>query len=345
MHSRLEVLRRKMACPTPGRKGTLSMPDGGWSEKPIAWNLMQRRTLLGALCAAFVPVPALARPLAGIAMLAAIERRAGGRLGVAVRDSSSGRGFGWRAGERFAFCSTFKLSLAAMVLAEVDAGRAHGDEVLPYSILDVLPASPVSGAAAEKAVPGHEGLPVFALAQAAVERSDNLAANLLLARFGGPAAVTAFWRATGDGISRLDHHEMDLNRVAPGEVHDTTTPAAMAATVARLLTGRALSGESRARLWAWMKASPTGLNRLRAGLPAGWQAGDKTGTFTDPGTIAKVNDLALVLAPVEDHRFPAPLAIAAFYEPPGTPVDVRHEDEAVLAEVMRVVTDPRAWRG
>jgi beta-lactamase class A len=335
----------KMACPAPGRKGGLSMPDGGLSEKPIAFMPMHRRTLLGALGASILPVPAFARPpLAGVAMLAAIERRAGGRLGVAVRDCASGRGFGWRADERFAMCSTFKLSLAAMVLAEIDAGRAHGDEVLPYSILDVLPTSPITGAGADKAIPGHEGLPVLTLAQAAVERSDNLAANLLLARFGGPAAVTAFWRRTGDAVSRLDHQEMDLNRVAPGEVHDTTTPAAMAETVGRLLTGPVLSGESRTRLWAWAKASQPGLHRLRAGLPAGWQAGDKPGTFADAGTIAKVNDLALVLAPVDDRRFPAPLSVSALYEPPGMPADLRPVDEAVLAEVMRVVVDSRAWQ-
>jgi len=272
-------------------------------------------------------------------MLAALERRAGGRLGVAVRDTASGRGFGWRQDERFAHCSSFKLSLAAMVLAQIDAGQARGDEVLAYSVLDILPASPVTEAAA-----GKEGLPILTLAEAAVERSDNLAANLLLARFGGPAALTAFWRALGDDVSRLDHHEPDLNRVAPGAVHDTTTPTAMAQTLGRLLTGPVLSGGSRATLWGWMKACSTGLGRLRAGLPEGWQAGDKTGTWNDGASIAKVVDLALVLAPVGDGRFHAPLAVTAYYEPTGTPDSVRPADEAVLAAVMRIATDPVAWK-
>ncbi len=302
---------------------------------------MDRRTLLGAFGAVFVPAPAFAAPLpAGAAMLRALEARAGGRLGVAVRDTASGRGFGWRQDERFAHCSTFKLSLAAMVLAQIDAGHARGDEVLAYSVLDVLPASPVTGAAAAK-----EGLPVLTLAQAAVERSDNLAANLLLARFGGPAALTAFWRAMGDGISRLDNHEPELNRVAPRAVHDTTTPAAMAETLGRLLTGAVLSAEARARLWGWMKASPTGLGRLRAGLPAGWQAGDKTGTMVGDGAAIRINDLALALAPVGDGHGPAPLAVTAYYEPGGTGDDIRPQDEAVLAAVMRIATDRAAWTG
>jgi beta-lactamase class A len=300
---------------------------------------MDRRTVLGALGAAFVPVPALALALPpGAARLSALERQAGGRLGVMVRDTASGRGFGWRQDERFAHCSTFKLSLAAMVLAQIDAGRATGDEVLPYSVLDVLPASPVTEAAA-----GHEGLPVFTLAQAAVERSDNLAANLLLARFGGPVALTAFWRSLGDDVSRLDNNEPELNRVAPGQVHDTTTPAAMAMTVSRLLTGSVLSGESRARLWGWMKAASTGMDRLRGGLPAGWQGGDKTGSMYGGLSAVRVNDLALVLAPVDDRHFHAPLAVTAYYEPAGTRDAIRPADEAVLAAVMRIATDPAVW--
>jgi beta-lactamase class A len=301
---------------------------------------MDRRSVLGMLGAAFVPVPAVARgACAGTAQLAALERRAGGRLGVMVRGTVSGRGFGWRQDERFAHCSTFKLSLAAMVLAQIDAGRAKGDEILPYAVLDVLPASPVTEAAADK-----EGLPIFTLAQAAVERSDNLAANLLLARFGGPVALTAFWRGLGDTVSRLDHNEPVLNRVAPGEVHDTTTPAAMAVTVTRMLTGPVLSGESRARLWAWMKASPTGLDRLRAGLPAGWQAGDKTGSMFGGPWPVRVNDLALVLAPVGDGHGHEPLAVTAYYEPAGNGDAIRPADEAVLAAVMRIATDPGAWK-
>ena len=272
-------------------------------------------------------------------MLAALERRAGGRLGVMVRDSATGRGFGWRADERFAHCSTFKLSLAALVLAQIDAGTLRSDEVLAYSVMDILPASPVTEAAAAR-----EGLPILTLAEAAVVRSDNLAANLLLARVGGPAAVTAFWRALGDTVSRLDHKEPELNRVGIGAVHDITTPAAMAQTVVRILTGPVLSGASRALLWGWMKACTTGKDRLRAGLPAGWQGGDKTGTEYGLEALARVNDLALVLAPVGDRRFRAPVAVTAYYLPGAALDSVRSADEAVLAAVMRIATDPAAWK-
>ena len=115
------------------------------------------------------------------------------------------------------------------------------------------------------------------MCKAIVELSDNTCANLLLARIGGPAALTAFWRSIGDTISRLDHNEPELNRSPPGDPHDTTTPAAMAGNLKRLVTGEALSPASRAQLTDWMVGCKTGANRLRGGLPAGWKIGDKTG--------------------------------------------------------------------
>jgi beta-lactamase class A len=110
-----------------------------------------------------------------------------------------------------------------------------------------------------------------------VELSDNTCANVLLARLGGPAALTTFWRSTGDTISRLDHNEPELNRSPPGDPHDTTTPAAMAGNLQRFVLGKVLSPNSRDRLTSWMLDCKTGANRLRAGLPKDWKIGDKTG--------------------------------------------------------------------
>src|SRR5207244_11520949 len=86
------------------------------------------------------------------------------------------------------------------------------------------------------------------MCKAIVELSDNTCANLLLARSGGPEALTAFWRATGDMVSRLDHNEPELNRSPPGDPHDTTTPAAMAGNLRRFVLGDILSPGSREHL-------------------------------------------------------------------------------------------------
>jgi beta-lactamase class A len=120
-------------------------------------------------------------------------------------------------------------------------------------------------------------LTVGEMCAGAMEWSDNACANLLLARVGGPPALTAFWRSIGDATTRLDHNEPMLNRSPPGDPHDTTTPAAMAGNLRRLILGDALSPASRGLLTGWMLACRTGDNRLRAGLPRAWKIADKTG--------------------------------------------------------------------
>ena len=62
-----------------------------------------------------------------------------------------------------------------------------------------------------------------------------------------------------------------------------------------LLLGDALSPASRDRLLAWMRASTTGAKRLRAGLPADWQWGDKTGTSAEQYGL--VNDIGIATIP------------------------------------------------
>ena len=68
---------------------------------------------------------------------------------------------------------------------------------------DLLPASPITTAHLAE---GH--LTVGELCQAILERSDNAAANLLLARIGGPASLTAYARGLGDTVTRFDRYEL-----------------------------------------------------------------------------------------------------------------------------------------
>jgi len=149
--------------------------------------------------------------------------------------------------------------------------------------------------------------------------------RLLLARIGGPAALTAFWRSLGDATSRLDHNEPELNRSPPGDPHDTTTPAAMAGNLKRLVLGEALSPASRAQLTEWMVNCKTGANRLRGGLPASWKIGDKTG---NNGKDAS-GDIAVVW-PKPDH----PILIVA-YTQGGTPNAT--QIAAAFADIGRMV--------
>jgi beta-lactamase class A len=231
---------------------------------------MNRRDILCSSLA-LLASPALAQR-APIAALADYERDSGGHIGVYAKNLRTGVEVSWRAHERFVMCSSFKASLAACVLARVDRGQARLDEMIAYGPNDLMEWAPVAKQNVEKGA-----MSVSDMCKAAVEFSDNTCANALLARFGGPPAVTAFWRSIGDTVSRLDHNEPELNRTPPGDPHDTTTPAAMAGNLRSLILEKALSPTSRERLTGWMLGCKTGDNRLRAGLPKDWRIGDKTG--------------------------------------------------------------------
>ena len=143
---------------------------------------------------------------------------------------------------------------------------------------------------------------VAELCQAAIQRSDNTAANQLLKIVGGPAAVTAYAQSLGGGAFRLDRWETDLNTAIPGDERDTVTPAGMGKLLQAVAVGNALLKPRRAQLVEWLRGSITGKNRIRAAMPATWQIGNKTGT----GDYGTANDLAIVWPP---ERKPIILAI------------------------------------
>ena len=232
--------------------------------------MIGRRRFLGATM--LVGIPGLSQAAPRLEdELKRLEALSGGRLGVALLDGSRDAPRGWRGNERFPMCSTFKALASAALLHRVDAGREKLDRRVTYTKADLVPYSPTT----EKHV--GSGLTLAEICEAAITLSDNTAANLLLANIGGPAGLTAFARSLGDNVTRLDRTEPTLNEALPGDPRDTTSPNAMAATLSKLVLGTALSPTSRAQLTAWMVATKTGDDRLRAGLPKGWRVGDKTG--------------------------------------------------------------------
>jgi len=248
-----------------------------------------------------------------------IEAERGGRLGVAVLDSQTGKSAGYRADERFPMCSTFKVLVAAAVLARVDIGVEQLARRIPITQADLLSYAPVTKSHLDS------GMTVAELCEAAITLSDNTAANLLLASFGGPPALTRYAQSIGDNVTRLDRIEPDLNEATPGDVRDTTTPAAMARTLAKLTTADTLRPPSRDLLVGWMIDCKTGAERLRAGLPQGWRVGDKTGT----GERGAVNDVAIAWPPGS-----APVIVTVFMS--GSTLPAERLDEA-HAEVARAV--------
>jgi beta-lactamase class A len=245
-----------------------------------------------------------------------IEDATGGRLGIALVDAQGKLILGFNREERFAMCSTFKAPLAAAILAGADKGRYSMGDALPIHRSDVLEHAPVVAANVKKG-----SLPIATLAKAAVEVSDNSAANLLLPLVGGPDGLTAFLRAHGDAVTRLDRSEPALNENALGDERDTTSPLAMTTAMARLLF-QDLPAPAAQQLRGWLEGSTTGGARIRAGLPQGWRVGDKTGSC---GTA--FNDVAVLQSPAgKDY------VLAIYLDRPA--VDAKRAD-AAIAEATR----------
>ena len=240
-----------------------------------------------------------------------IEKETGGRLGVALIDNKGALLLGFNRDDRFAMCSTFKAPLAAAVLMGAESGKFGLDGQVAFSKADLQDYAPVV-----KANMKRGRMSMAELAEAAVEVSDNSAANLLLPFVGGPEGLTAFMRSHGDAVSRLDRNEPDLNENAEGDVRDTTSPAAMAGLMARLIF-QDMQPDSAKRMREWLNGSSTGDRRIKAGLPEGWTSGGKTGSC---GTA--FNDVALVKAPSGEEY-----VLAIFLDRPT--VDAKAADSAI----------------
>jgi beta-lactamase class A len=285
--------------------------------------LVHRRTLL--LAASVLPLASACTAWSAktgqqeaSAQLAALESASGSRLGVVGFNTATGARVQHRADERFPFCSTFKLMLAAAVLERSAKEGGLLARRINYSKGDLVTYSPIT----EKNI--ATGMTVAELCAAAVQYSDNTAANLLMKMLGGPPAVTAFARSSGDDAFRLERWETELNTAIPGDLRDTTTPAAMAASVERLVLGNALGAAQRQQLKTWLLGNTTSTERFLAGVPAGWKVGDKTGS----GSYGTTNDVGVLWPPAG-----APLVLAVYLTFPEKDAKGRND---VVASATRI---------
>jgi beta-lactamase class A len=259
--------------------------------------------------------------------LSALERDNGGRLGFVAHDTGSGRRLVWRGDERFVYCSTFKAFLAAATFLRVQAGEEQLDRQVPITAADMVFHAPVT----EPAVGGS--LSVEALMKGTVEVSDNPAANLLLKAMGGLEPMREFYRSLGDASTTVDRFEPEMNRLDGDK--DTITPRHSAANLERLLVDPAtpLSEAFKARLLRWMIDTPTGANRLKAGVPDGWTVAHKTGT----GGYGPTNDIGVLYPPTG-----APVIVAAYYHATRDAPAARNETVIAAAARMAVEALGRA---
>lgn len=280
--------------------------------------------LAGAMIVGFLlstPVLALDAETRLGATISRLEASLDGRIGVLVRDSGSDWQWGHREDERFLMASTFKSVLCGAVLNRVAEGAIALGDPLNISAADILDYAPVTEA--------HVGgtMAVGDLCLAALDISDNTAANLLIARLGGPQEVTSFLRGIGDQVTRLDRTEPDLNLFDPADPRDTTSPAAMTATWQAMLLGDALSPAARAQLTSWMSQGGVTGELIRASTPEGWQVADKSGS----GEGFTRNLMAMISPPDR-----APYFVAIYISDSPTDFETRN---AALIEIGAAVVE------
>lgn len=246
-----------------------------------------------------------------------LERAHDVTLGVSATNLATGARLAHRSGDRFPILSVFKSIAAAAVLRDLDESRL--EHRVWYPPADIVLNSAITAEHVDT------GMTVAELCDAAIRFSDNAAGNLLLRELGGPRGLTAFARSIGDDATRLDRWEIELNSAEPGDVRDTSTPAALARTFAGLLVGDLLRPRDRRRLRDWMLANTTSGPRFRDALPDGWRLADKTGA----GDYGTNNDAGVAWNPAGQ-----PIVIVAMSRRDER--DAPRVD-AALADVARLV--------
>jgi len=254
-----------------------------------------------------------------------LEKKFDVRIGVYAINTQDNSVFSYRGNERFAFCSTFKFLVAAAILQR----SVQTPELMRRHISFTADDVKKSGYAPVTEQHVDTGMSVAELCAAMIEYSDNGAANQLLKIMGGPGAINDFVRVIGDDEFRLDRWEPELNSAIPGDVRDTTTPSAMAKNMRRLALDDGLPAAQKLQLQGWLRANSTGDARIRAGVPASWQVGDKTGT----GDYGVANDVA-VLWPAQTAR--APIVLAIFT---NQVTKTANANDDVVASAARIVVD------
>ncbi len=281
-------------------------------------NLFKRIPIFIGIILYMISMVAFAQPNKLNKEFTQLENTFNGKLGIYAVNTENNMTFQNRANEYFPFQSTVKVVIVADILKKSMTDSHLLQEKIYYPHQKLYYWSPIT----EKHV--AEGITVEELCKAAIMYSDNTAANLLIAKLGGPQAVTDFAHAIGNKIFQLNHIETLLNSVG-GVQDDSSTPKEMALTLQKLTLGSVLAAPQRNLLVTWMKGNTTGDKRIRAGVPKGWIVADKTGS----GDYGVTNDIAVIWP-----AHCAPLVITIYYVSGKQDAP---KQEAALASAARLI--------
>lgn len=293
------------------------------------------------------PEPArVARSTAPDQLVADIDaawRQFPGRTGIAVQRIDGDWVTGKRLGEYFPQQSVSKMWVAMTILDQVDSGRVRLDQTVRITMSDLavfhqpIRDRVIANGAVEETV--------LSLLEQAITASDNTANDSLLRTAGGPEAVRNFIERKRLGKIRfgpgerlmqsqiaglswqqdysigrrfyaaraelpLERRKAALDAYLADPVNGAA-PDAIAGALARLARGELLSPASTRLLLAMLERTKSGPNRLKAGVPAGWRFGHKTGTGQELAPVSTgYNDIGIMTAP-DGTRYAVVVMIAS----------------------------------
>ena len=280
-----------------------------------------------------------------------------GTMGILVMDPASHETIKINDGRSYLMMSVFKAPVAATVLDQIDHGKLSFDQTVHLTPADVVGGSAVPSLGV-RLKSGPLDVTIDELLHAAVTQSDNTAVDALIRVLGGGKTVTTYLESKGVRGMRIDMGERELGAMLEGLKPGETSPANESSSAGdlrekkgfeavlaskvnsttldgagsfldHLQAGQLLPPASTKRLLDMMTAQVIP-NRIRAGLPQGFQLADKTGTaLTYADRIGAWNDIGVITGPDGRKKI-----VAVFLS--DSPAD-RKQADAWFAEVGRLV--------
>lgn len=229
-----------------------------------------------------------------------LEASSNGKIGVYALNTENGSQLQYNANERFPMGCTSKVLGVASILDLSIQDKTLLKQKISYSQKDLTDWSPIT----EKHL--DSGMNIKELCAAAISYSDNTAMNLLVKKMNGLEQMNSFAHTLGNSSFRQDNiWPEEAFSGGPGNVKDSSTPKDMAISLQKLIFTKALAKSQQELLVSWLKATVTGVKRIKAGVPRNWIVAHKTGTGSIYGTT---NDLGII--------WPskcAPIVLAVYY--------------------------------
>ena len=210
------------------------------------------------------------------------------QAGIVLKDFETGRVWAKNPKERFRSASLIKVPIAAALMEQLDEGSISLD-----SPLKVSRKNRVSGSGTLKWASNGTKIPLEEVLFKMITESDNTATKMIVDEMGL------------DSISQslshlgLEHTNVckNISNMTSAKIKDDsfTTPGDIAGLFEKIYSGTLVDKEKSEYLMGILKQTKS-RNRLKAGLPDGWELGHKTGLLR-----SACHDAGIVFSPRGDY--------------------------------------------